>query len=86
MNKIKIKNTIWLKLETGFYSVQKHKGTKYLLAGYDMEEILDDNVCDVECLADLTKKQYRELEIALKSTFNVELNNQGLTNRSLVTF
>ena len=87
MKTIKVNNNTWIELETGFYSVQKHKGTKYLLAAGDVDDVLNDNVCEVEDLTDLTDKQYSDLSEALFELFGVKLNGeQGRKFRSVVSW
>ncbi len=69
MNKLK-----WVETIHGFYTVDDN----CLLFAGDENDILEDNLCEVSDMSDLTTKEYNNVSKILLDSFNYELNGQFL--------
>ena len=78
MNKTFISNKGYkiLKTELGYYSVQKWKGVDWLIYYAELDDVKNDNGCDVTDLYDLTENDYNSLDTLLKDNFNYNLNGR----------
>ena len=81
------RDEMWCEFEFGFFSVQEWQGRKYLMGAADLDDVHNNNFCEVEDLTDLSEEQYLELSEMLHLEFGHRLDGkQGRINRETVSW
>ena len=81
------RDELWCVCELGFFSVQEWQGRDWLMGAAHIDDVYDNNFCEVEDLTDLSEEQYLELSEMLHLEFGHRLDGQqGRINRGIVSW